>query len=99
MFGGAEGGYLPRPLSNGGWFTSAVKRSLVQTITPHDLRHTCASLAVSAGANDWVVSRMLGHRDPSMTLQIYAYLFDIDLDAVAERLNSGWQGARRERIT
>ncbi len=94
VFGGAEGGYLPRPKSNGGWFTSAVKRAGVQTITPHDLRHTCASLAVSAGANVLAVSRMLGHKDPSMTLRIYADLFDSDLDAVAERLDSGWRGDR-----
>jgi integrase len=40
-----DGGYLPRPKSDGGWFTSAVKRAGVQTFTPHDLRDTCASLA------------------------------------------------------
>lgn len=34
-----DGGYLPRPKSNGGWFAAAVKRSGVQAITPHDLRH------------------------------------------------------------
>jgi integrase len=28
----------------------------------HDLRHTCASLAISAGANVKVVQRLLGHR-------------------------------------
>jgi integrase len=54
----------------------------------------CASLAVSAGANVLAVSRMLGHKDPSMTLRIYADLFDSDLDAVAERLDSGWRGDR-----
>ncbi|WP_236984414.1 MULTISPECIES: tyrosine-type recombinase/integrase [Mycobacterium] len=32
------------------------------TITPHDLRHTAASLAVSAGANVKAVQRMLGTR-------------------------------------
>jgi hypothetical protein len=31
-----------------------------------------------------------------MTLDVYADLFDTDLDAVAERLDSGWQGASRE---
>jgi integrase len=30
------------------------------TITPHDLRHTAASLEVSAGANVKAVQRMLG---------------------------------------
>ncbi len=37
------------------------------TITPHDLRHTAASLAVSAGANVKAVQRMLGHAKASMT--------------------------------
>jgi hypothetical protein len=83
--------------TNGGWFAGAVKRAGVQPITPHDLRHTCASLAVSAGANVLAVARMLGHKDPSVTLRIYADLFDTDLDRVAEALNNlGGQGARRE---
>ncbi|WP_236950713.1 tyrosine-type recombinase/integrase, partial [Mycobacterium tuberculosis] len=46
------------------------------TITPHDLRHTAASLAVSAGANVKAVQRMLGHAKASMTLDVYADLFD-----------------------
>jgi integrase len=57
------------------------------TITPHDLRHTAASLAVSAHANVKAVQRMLGHAKASMTLDIYADLFDEDLDGVADRLD------------
>lgn len=60
----------------------------MQTITPHDLRHTCASLAVSSGANVLAVSQMLGHKDPSITLRVYADLFDSDLDAVAVNLDA-----------
>jgi integrase len=30
-------------------------------VTPHDLRHTAASLAVSAGGNVLSLARMLGH--------------------------------------
>lgn len=33
-------------------------------ITPHDLRHTCASLAISAGANVKVLQTLLGHKRP-----------------------------------
>ncbi|MDT5191097.1 MAG: hypothetical protein QOI28_3348, partial [Mycobacterium sp.] len=33
-------------------------------------------------------SRMLGHKDPSVTLRIYADLFDSDLDAVAVNLDA-----------
>lgn len=59
-----------------------------QRITPHDLRHTCASLAISAGVNVLALARMLGHAGPSVTLRVYADLFDTDLDAVAEALNT-----------
>jgi integrase len=56
-------------------------------ITPHDLRHTAASLAISAGANVKAVQRMLGHADAAMTLNTYADLFDDDLDQVADALD------------
>jgi integrase len=45
-----DGGYLGRPDSLTGWFVAAVKRAGVQSITPHDLRHTCASLAQRRGS-------------------------------------------------
>jgi integrase len=63
------------------------------TITPHDLRHTAASLAVSAGANVKAVQRMLGHARASMTLDVYADLFDEDLDGVADRLDAAIKSA------
>lgn len=56
-------------------------------VTPHDLRHTAASLSISAGANVKAVQRMLGHASASMTLDTYADLFDDDLDGVAIALN------------
>ena len=58
-------------------------------MTPHDLRHTAASLAVQAGANVKAVQRMLGHASAAMTLDVYADLFDDDLDNVAARLDEG----------
>jgi integrase len=89
LFPARGGGYLKRPsYDSTGWFNRAVERAQVQTITPHDLRHTCASLGVSSGANVLAVSRMLGHKDPSITLKTYADLFDSDLDAVAVNLDA-----------
>ena len=57
-------------------------------MTLHDLRHTAASLAISSGANVKAVQRMLGHASAAMTLDIYADLFDDDLDALARRLDN-----------
>jgi integrase len=56
-------------------------------LTPHELRHTCASLAVSAGANVKALQRMLGHSSAKETLDTYADLFDDDLDSVAAALD------------
>lgn len=56
------------------------------TITPHDLRHTCASLAISAGANVKVVQHMLGHATAAMTLDLYGHLMSDDLASVADAL-------------
>jgi len=64
------------------------------TVTPHDLRHTAASLAISAGANVKAVQRMLGHAKASMTLDVYADLFDEDLDAVADRMDEAIRAVR-----
>lgn len=57
-------------------------------MTPHDLRHTCASMAVSAGANVLALQRMLGHTTAKVTLDVYADLFDTDLDDLASALNA-----------
>ncbi|EHB54787.1 integrase family protein [Mycolicibacterium rhodesiae JS60] len=88
VFPGPDGKYLPRPKSARGWFSEAVKRAKVQAITPHDLRHTCASLAISGGVNVLALQRMLGHKSAKVTLDTYADLFDTDLDAVAVTMNN-----------
>jgi integrase len=64
LFPGRDGRYLHRPKSATAWFQAAVKKAKVQKVTPHDLRHTCASLAVSAGVNVLALARMLGHKRP-----------------------------------
>jgi integrase len=70
-----------------GWFDDAAEAIGVPGLTPHELRHTCASLAVSAGANVKALQRMLGHSSAKETLDTYSDLFDDDLDAVAVALN------------
>jgi integrase len=58
----------------------------IEGLVPHGLRHTTASLAISAGANVKVVQRMLGHATAAMTLDLYGPLLDDDLFGVAEAL-------------
>lgn len=84
--------HLKQPSFGDGWLETAVKRCQevdadFPRVTAHDLRHTAASLAVSAGANVKALQKMLGHAQASMTLDTYADLFDTDLDNVSEALN------------
>ncbi|GAA1053558.1 tyrosine-type recombinase/integrase [Dietzia natronolimnaea] len=62
-------------------------------ISVHDLRHTAASLAISAGANVKAVQTMLGHASAAMTLDTYADLFPDDLEAVAGALDAARSAA------
>ena len=73
---------------------AAVKRAGVQPITPQDLRHTCASLAISAGVNVLALQRMLGQKSAKVTLDTYSDLFDTDLDAIAAALDTAYVAAK-----
>jgi integrase len=86
LFPGDDGRYLKRPHPTSGWFIKAVAESGIPH-TPHDLRHTAASLAVSAGANVKAVSEDARPASAAMTLDIYADLFDDDVEAVATALH------------
>ena len=68
-------------------FDPAARAAGITGVSPHDLRHTAASLAVASGANVKAVQRMLGHASAAMTLDVYAGLFGDDLDQVAEKLD------------
>lgn len=87
LFTSPNGGPL-RLMNSRRVFDPACRAAGVSGATPHDLRHTAASLAISAGANVKAVQRMLGHASAAMTLDVYAGLFSDDMDDVADRMDS-----------
>ena len=87
VFTSSMGGVLRNKNARRDWFNAATAAIGQPGFVPHELRHTAASLAVSAGANVKAVQRMLGHASAAMTLDRYADLFDDDLDAVADHLD------------
>src|SRR5665811_1202169 len=60
----------------------------VPGLTPHELRHTAASLAIASGADVKVVQQMMGHKSATMTLDLYGHLFGDRLDLVADALDN-----------
>lgn len=86
LFPGEDGKFKKRggtSQTSGGWLVGPLGCAGLQRTTVHDLRHTAASLAISAGANVTTVQARLGHASAKMTLDTYADLFPNDLGALA----------------
>ena len=58
-------------------------------VTPHNLRDTCASLAILSGATLSEVSRLLGHESTAVTARHYITFFPSELVRVANQLDVG----------
>ena len=55
---------------------------------PHDLRHTCATVAISTGSDVKSVQSMLGHATASFTLNVYAHTSEKMMLDTADRMQN-----------
>jgi len=85
VFPSRRGGHLPIEEYRRA-FDKACNAVGITGLVPHGLRHSTASLAISAGANVKVVQRLLGHATAAMTLDRYGHLLSEDLAGVAYAL-------------
>ena len=77
-----------RPLSSHLPLWYLARREIgIEDVRLHDLRHTFANHAVLQAVLLPVVSRLLGHERPSMTLR-YAHVGDRETEAAAERIGA-----------
>ncbi|MCX8495954.1 MAG: site-specific integrase [Akkermansiaceae bacterium] len=88
VFQSTRGGYLTLAQARYRFNKAVGVVGGIDGVRLHDLRHTCASLAIRAGANVKVVQKLLGHKSATLTLDRYGHLFPDDLDAVAAALNA-----------
>jgi integrase len=54
----------------------------------YDLRHTCATLGLSAGVSVKVIAEMLGHANIALTLNVYSHVLPHMQDDAAERMEA-----------
>ena len=65
------------------------KHGLPAALNVHSLRHTNASLLIAGGADVATVAGLLGHSQPSTTLDIYTHAFDKNKKAASRVLQEG----------
>jgi integrase len=94
VFPAPEGGYLRLENVRKRAWNPAIAAAGVAPLRLHDLRHTCASLAIAAGADVKVLQRMMGHASAALTLDRYGHLMPGQAQSVADRLD---EMARRAR--
>lgn len=73
------------------WEAAGLRR-----ITPHECRHTFASLMIAAGVNAKALSTFMGHANISITLDRYGHLMPGSEEEAAEMLDA-YLTAQRER--
>jgi integrase len=64
--------YRPDRLSC--WFADKLATAKLPRIRLHDTRHTAGTLMLASGVSTKVVTEMLGHSSPTITLAIYAHV-------------------------
>lgn len=90
LFLAPEGGRIRHGLFRRRQYRPAVRASLppeLHGVRWHDLRHTHASMLISAGAPITAVSARLGHASTRMTLDVYGHMYPSEDAALAARLD------------
>ena len=62
------------------------KHGLPEYLNVHSLRHTAASLMIANGTDVATVAGLLGHSQPSTTLDIYTHAFDKNKKAASQAM-------------
>jgi integrase len=73
-------------------FYKVVRRNGLPVIRFHDLRHTCVSALVASGLDVITVSRMMGHVNPTITLNTYSHMFGDGDSRAAAALDKAFGG-------
>lgn len=101
VFRGRIGG----PLRHGNFYRRHFKPA-VATALPmekhglrfHDLRHTCASMLIAAGAHPKAIQEHLGHKDIQTTFNVYGHLLPSARKALAKALDAAFDSGQPANV-
>ena len=86
VFGTVEGEPRDPDRITQDWKRLTAARGLPK-VTLQALRHSHASALIASGTDPVTVSRRLGHGSPTITLSVYAHLFDRSDEAAAKAID------------
>ncbi|SLM86543.1 Phage integrase [Vagococcus fluvialis bH819] len=75
--------YYPQVAND--WLNYIIKKYNLPRITPHNFRHTHASILLQAGVPIKEVSERLGHKDIKITLEIYSHVMPEEAEKTASK--------------
>ena len=80
-----------QPLDQNNWrrrvFDKVLEESELRTITPHDMRHTFASLLLQQGESPQYVKEQMGHHSIQVTVDIYGHFIPGSNRQAVDRLD------------
>lgn len=68
------------------YFHRLCKRAALGHWTPHELRHSAASIMLAQGTPLWVVSEVLGHASVAITKDVYGHLIGAEKQEATEAI-------------
>jgi integrase len=93
VFSALEGGPMRRSNFRRRQWEPATRRSGLEGLRFHDLRHTAVALAIEAGAHPRALMERLGHSSVNVTLGRYGHLLPGQDEAIARRLEDTFRSA------
>lgn len=91
VFPGPDGAWMKLE-----WFRLRFDRACVAAgvtgITPKTLRHTAGSLALASGASVVTTQKLLGHKSPTVTMNVYSHMLPDDFDKLAAAMDAAQTG-------
>lgn len=90
IFKSQKGGYLRHSNFMKRVFAPALAKANVRHITFHELRDTAISQAIASGADVLAISRIAGHANPSITLNVYGHVLKDTMGSIQRALDESY---------
>jgi integrase len=88
VFKAYRGGPIQETKFVGRYFKPLIRTAGLPNIRLYDLRHTAATLALTAGVSPKIASEQLGHPSVAFTLDVYSHVLPHMQDTAAMRVES-----------